>query len=486
MHSMPQYKPDIKFNIANYNYPDISNHADILELINRITGHISILRTLHIKGIMISFKYVRKVDKASLEVLIQELANLHVRSGINIGLGDYSHTFFPILLELIKSTSISLYKTLTIMSLAVGTSSKYSSVLMYIEDKEESKSIASFLINNHYFVIVAPSLEVMKHKLQYHRDLFDHVLIESHFGALPQEVTVNFNGGIFTYTFQGRLDQHLKTTIDTKIFKERLIMGFKVFIFDMANIINMDMHAAYILVEMLQLAQKYDTTICLVGLNKESIDNNAYSIMEKNPFWNFKGDISDIHNDPDIKEDIAHQHTRLQSMGISKRIIELMPQFIKATKQILECLDIKDVHIHTQQCHAEKRAHITPYIATHVNFSGDYSGEMNFIFPKESVDVILERKYEKPQELDKTDHIDALKEFSSTIMDKLNANLEKIHYTIFSDFPMATDCKDINDECIEHTYILETFNCEGHPFYVTITDYFPEVVEDKQSQPSSL
>lgn len=479
MHFTPQYKPDIKFNIASYNYPDISNHAGIVELINRITGHMSILRTLHIKGVMISFKYVRKVDKSSLELLIKELSILHVRSGINIGLGDYSHAFSPTLLELVQSTTISLYKTLTVMSLAVGTSSKYSSVLMYIEDKSESKSIASFLINNHYFVIIASTLEDMKHKLQHNRNLFDHVLIESHFGSLPQEVTVSFKHDIFTYTFQGRLNQQLKSTFKYKNFKERLILGFKVFIFDMTHIINLDMHAAYVLTDILQMAQEHQATICLIGLNKETVDNNAYSIMDKNAFWNFKGDSSDIYDDPDIKVAVAHQQTKLHSMGISKKIIDLMPQFIKATKQVLERLDIKDIHIHTQQCHAKKRADIDPYIATHINFSGDYTGEINFIFPKSSVDLILERKLDKQKKLHKSDHIDALKEFSSTIMDKLNANLEKIHYTIFSDFPTPVEYKDINDEHIDQTYILETFQCGNHPFYATITDYFCGEIEEK-------
>lgn len=477
MHITPQYKPDIKLNIATYDYPDCADNSSIIELIHRIRGHLSILRTLHIKGIMISFKHVKKVDKASLEQLIKELSNMHAYSRINLGLGDYSHTFFPVLLELIKATSISLYKTLTIMSLAVGTSSKYSSVLMYIEDQDEAKSIASFLIHNHYFVIITSSLKELKYKLKYHKDLFDHVLIESHFGSLPQEVTVNFNAGIFTYTFQGRLDQQLKKALDLKVLEERLSLGFKIFVFDLSHIINLDMHAAYILTETLQLTQDYRATICLIGLDKENIDNNAYTILEKNPFWDFKGDISDVYGDPDIKDAIAHQHTHIESMGISKRIIELMPQFIKAVRQVLGRLDIKDVHMHSQQCHAQKRAHIDPYIATHINFSGDYAGEINFIFPKESVDVILERKYDKPQELNKNDHIDALKEFSSTIMDKLNTNLEKIHYAIASDFPMSTDCKNINDICVEQTYILETFECDGHPFYVTITDYFPEAIE---------
>jgi len=476
MHFVPQYKPDIKFNIASYNYPDISGHAGITELIRRITGHISILRSLNLKGIFISFKFVRKVDKASLDALIKELSALHARSGLTVGLGDYSHAFYPILLELIQSTTVSLFKTLTVMSLAVGSSSKYSSVLLYIEDEDETASIASYLISKHYFVIISPSLDDMKHKLKYHRNLYDHIVVESHFGVLPEEVTISFHGGVFTYNFQGRLSKHLYSALDSKIFRERLHQGFRIFIFDMTHILNVDMHAAYVLTDILTIALEYKATICLVGLNQTTFDNNAYTIIEKSDFWNYKGDISDIYTDPEIIEKIEKQHTHLQSTGISKRIIELIPQFIKATKQILTRLDIADVHIQTQQCHPDpsKQPRIEPYIATHINFSGDYSGEMNFVFPKASVDVILERKHENPHELNKEDHIDALKEFSSTVMDKLNANLAKQNKTIFSDFPIATECESIDYSCIEQKYILETFLCDGHPFYVTITDYFPD------------
>ncbi len=233
------------------------------------------------------------------------------------------------------------------------------------------------------------------------------------------------------------------------------------------------MIAGQLLVEFLHRAQKSDATICLVGLERENFDTNAYNLMAKSDFWDFS-ETEDIYSDADTLKVLSQQQALAYSEGISKKIIEFIPKFIRATRYVLSLIDISDISVQTQQCSIEKEPQINPYIATHISFNGDYHGEINFIFPKESVDVILERKYEHIEELNKADHIDALQEFSQTVMDKLNTQLENKYLSIESGFAMATDGENIDLSCRDHRYVFETFFCDGHPFYVTITDYIPE------------
>ncbi len=468
-----EYKPDIQHSIAVYHYPASMDVGGVNELLARINGHMTILRGLHVEGIMISFKEMHKLDQSSLVALIESLSILHTKYELHIGFGDYPKAFFPVLLKFIKATPVSLFKTIEVMALAIGTSRlpTYSSILVYIEDTDEAKSIVSHLISKQYFVVMAHSKEDMLKRI-HQKNSFDRIVVESHFGNLQEEVTVDFEKGIFTYSFQGSLDNDLSKSINIKEFKARLDFGYRVFIFDLNNIFHMDMHAAYILTDFLTAAKPYHAVICLVGLDKNKLNSNAYTIMDRSNFWSYK-EKEDIYSDEEIILKLQKQHFHLQSQGISKRIIELIPKFIKATKQTLDRLGVKEFASQSKQCVVGKKPDLQPYISTHMNFAGDYVGEINFIFPKESVYAILERKEENPGELTKEDHIDMLKEFSGTVMGRLKANLEKRNHSIEAEFPYAVEYSDVDYDCIQHKYILETFYCDGKPFYVTVTDYIP-------------
>ena len=470
----PQFKPEIKQSIAIYPYPLNATKEKITELIDRITGHMTILRGLHVEGIMISFKDETKLVKESLLALIEGLSSLHTTYDLHMGFGDYSHAEFKVLLQFIKATPISLFKNIEIMALAIGTSRvlPYSSILVYIEDIDEAKSIVSHLISKLYFVVMANSKDDMIKKLK-HREAYDKIITESHFGNMQDEVTVDFDKGIFTYTFNGNMDEGLESNISKKEFLERLKFGYHVYIFDISNISHMDMHAAYIFINYLKMATEHKAVICLVGFEEKKLNSNALTIIEKSKFLSFE-DKKDVYQDSLIQKVLNHQHLRIQSQGISKRIIELIPSFIKANKQTLERLDIKDFKSQSKQCVIGPKQNLKAYISTHINFRGDYVGEVNFIFPKESVLAILERKQGNAKEMNKEEDIDALKEFSSTVMGRLKANLEKKNHSIEADFPTAIEYSDVNYDCIEHKYILETFYCDGEPYYVTVTDYIPE------------
>lgn len=477
-----QFKPDIKLNIAVYHYPQKASEAAIKELLDRILGHMTILRGLHVEGIMISFKDINTLDQKSLLALIEGLVILHTKYDLHMGFGDYTHAEFKVLLQFIRATPISLFKNLEVMALAIGSSRAlpYSSVLVYIEDEDEAKSIVSHLISKLYFVVMASSKEDMIKKLK-HRELYDRIVIESHFGNLQEEVTVDFDKGIFNYSFQGSMDADLEKSISTRDFLERLKFGYHVYIFDLSNILHMDMHAAYIFVNFLKLATDHKAIICLAGLHKDKLNSNALTIIEKSDFWIFT-EKEEVYADVDVKQILKRQHLRIQSQGISERVIKLIPSFIKANKQTLDRMDINDFKSQTKQCVIGAKPDIKPYISTHINYRGDFVGEVNFIFPKDSVDSILSRKHESEESLEKDDHIDALKEFSSTVMGRLKANLEKNNQSIESDFPYAIEYSAVNYDCIEQKYILETFYCNGEPYYVTVTDYIPPA--ETESLPS--
>ncbi len=469
----PQYKPDIISDIASYIYPDMANEAAVTELSGRIQQHITILKNLDVKGIFISFKYVRKLDKRALQNFIKELSDFSINNAIPIGFGEYSHSFFPNLLAMTQASSIGLYKRLNVMALSLGTRTPFSTVLIYLEDLNETNMIASHLISNQYTVIICSNLEELKSRLAGDRKAYDYVVIDSHFGTIQDQVLIRFKKHIFHYTFYGILDESLDKNIDSVNFQEHLDFGYKVFIFDLTYIMHIDATAATYLTSFLDRAQQYKASICLLGLQENRCNSNAYALLKQNGFWHFNNNTEEIYKDTRVMEKIHEQRFQNNPLGISKKIIEFIPHFLKATRTVLSLIGVHELKVNSQQCHQEKQPNIDPYIATHINFEGDYFGEINFIFTRASAHVILENHYDG-RNLSKEEHIDALKEFSSTIMEKIKEILERKSMAIEAAFPVATDADHVDLSCTEHKFILETFLCENEPFYVTITDFIPD------------
>lgn len=466
-----QLKPDIQLSIATYNIVGELNSASVDELLNRIENHLHILRGLHVKGLLLSFKHMTKIDKKSLEEIIESFGTFHVKMRAMIGFCNYSEKTFPVLRKLIQSTPLGLYKDVNIMALAIGTSNIHtkSPILVYSDNVDERQVIASTLISNNYFVVMAVSQNDLAKKAK-QKDRFDRIISNSYFSNIHDEVTISFQRNIFIYEFQGTLDETIAKRIDIEDFKYRLSLGYHVIIFDFTRIYHMNLRAAYFLIELEELASSYDDVlICAIDLNEYKIDTNALGVLDKSSVWLFD-DLNHIFSDKEVLEKTVSRTPQFSS-GISKKLLELTPHLVRASMQSLKIYEILNEQkssfkqINVRQLHS-----IKPSILTHIEFSGDFEGELLFLFSQESAKILVKQILVDVGSYNLADYLDAMSEYVNSVTGKLKSNLRKKNKCIQFSLPFSTvKLEEFIPKDMEQSFILTNYQCNEKNYYVALT-----------------
>ena len=464
-------KPDVQRSIAVYAI-DKDVTADKVELLaSRIEQHLHILRGLEIKGFLISLEGVENLDKPSIEALVKALVFFHVRLRVIAGFCDYASALFPILIPFIKKTPLALFKTHEVMALAIGTSGVYSraTLLVHADDLENRQSIASTLISNNYFVVMASSIDDVRKKLK-DKDKYERVVINSYFGFMHENASIAFTNGIFVYEFRGDLNIDITKRVSLQDFEYRLSIGHKVFIFDLTKIYHMDMRAAYLFMEMEKLALEAKAQICLIDINREKIDNNAVAVLQKSEFWIFDT-IDEAYEDEEIIEMVDKRRDAF-SRGMSNDTIKMAPQLIAATVQTLDVYEFKNIgKSPSKQISLKELSDLKPTICTGISFDGDYDGDFIFIFTQGISEILIENILGGFDDAEGEDFLDAMSEFVNSVSGKLKSNLRGrercIHFGLPRSTALLTDL--VTPAYVDNPAILMTFSCLGKEFYIALT-----------------
>lgn len=470
-----QLKPDIHLNIATYHIYGEMNSSSVDELLNRIENHLYILRGMHIQGLLFSFQNVTKIDKNALRDLIDGFGVFHVKMRSRIGFTDYSDKMYKALRMLIISTPLGLYRNVEIMSLAVGTSniSSDAGVLVYSDNVDERQLIASTLIGNDYFVVMAISNKDLLHKAK-NRERYDRIVHNSYFSNIHEDVAISFTNNIFIYEFQGTLDGTLSSRIDIDDFRYRLSLGYTVIVFDFTSIYHMNLKAAYFLIELEQIASSYDALVCCIGLSEHKLDPNASSTLDKGKIWIFD-DLSHVAEDEEVIQKTEARLPRY-STGISKKLLELTPFFLSSSIQTLNLYELKNPQKSApKQVGMRELISIKPIVVTHISFSGDFEGEFFFLFRKESAKTLVDNILYGVDKYTIEDFLDAMSEFVNALTGKLKSNLRKKNKCIQFDLPYsATSLDEFLDRNSEQTFILSSFEHDEQRYYAALSSPIKE------------
>jgi CheY-specific phosphatase CheX len=469
-HKKNPLKPDIHLNIAIYHIFGEMVSSSVDELLNRIENHLHILRSMHIQGLLFSFENVTKIDKKALLKLIKGLGVFHVKMRARIGLSDYSDKMYKALRALIISSPLGLYKNIDVMSLAVGTSkiASNSGVLVYSHNVDERQLIASTLIANNYFVIMAISNKDLLFKAKdEHR--YDSIVHNSYFSNIHEEVAISFDNNIYIYEFQGILDGSIYSRINIDDFKYRLSLGYSVIIFDFTHIYHMNLRAALFLLELEQIASSFSALIGCIGLSNHKIDANALSTLDKANIWLFE-DLDHVVEDEEV---IKKTQTRLPMFtdGISKKLLELTTHFMSSSIQALNLYELANPKkVPPKQVGINELSIINPSVITHINFSGDYEGEFFFLFEKVSAHTLADNILVGMDKYTMEDYLDAMSEFVNSLTGKLKSNLRKQNKCIQFNLPYSSqNLESFLDVDDVRTFILTAFEYNNKKYYAAIS-----------------
>ena len=464
-----QRKPDIQSDIAIYKINGEFNENNAKELIVRVETHLPILRGMNLEGLLFSFEDINKIDQIALKLILDNFRLFYVQLKIMVGFCNYATSLYPILRKIINNTPLGLYKNVNIMALAIGSSNVHrnSSILIYAQDLAERQHIASSLISNEYFVIMALSKEDFNKKYK-DKSRYNHTVTNSYFSNIHDDLIITFDERAFIYKFQGALNASIKNLINIEHFKYRLSSGYIVIVFDFTNIYNLNVAAATYLVSLEKIAKDYNALICCIGLMKNKMEQNAIPILEKSSLLLFDN-IEQIYEDEEIigilKTYIPHYNTK-----IPKKLLELSSSFSTTSVQVLDIYEISGfTKCSPKKANSKILYALNTQIYTHISFNGDYEGEFIFSFSKNNMNTIISHILVDDIKNSQEDCLDIMSEFVNSITGKLKSNLQKRNLCIQFSLPYATtNLDDIIYKDLDQEYILTEFKTDYSSFYVAL------------------
>ena len=298
---------------------------------------------------------------------------------------------------------------------------------------------------------------------------FDRIVYNSYFSNIHDDVSISFNNNIFTYEFQGTLDETLSKRIDIDDFKYRLSLGYNVIVFDFTNIYHMNLRAAYFLIELEQIASLYDALVCSIGLNEHKIDNNASATLDKGKIWIFD-DMNHVLEDEEVIEKTKSK-IPMYGTGISKKLLEVIPNFIVSSIQSLHLYEFENpAKEQPKQISLQTLYSLRPSVVSHISFYGDYEGEFFFLFKKESAKTLVDQILVDVQRYSLNDFLDAMSEFVNALTGKLKSNLRKKNKCIQFDLPnSSTSLDEFIPKDIKQTFILTNFKYAEQNYHVALS-----------------
>ena len=418
-------KPVIRKKIATF-YPqgfiDTNNayyvigEADINKLINND----------NIRMVLISLKRVVFFNINGINILINNMKKIKdVRTSLIIGFCDYNIMQYETIRRFYeKNLFFSLYKTFRIATLFTTPSVGNESILVWNENYEQRNLQGIELFEMGYNPVVAHRKKDFLDHLK--RDnAYEEVVEDTYIGSVGIVPFARVSGSAVIYTLQGYLDATIDQQFDYIYHNKAIRTGFKLFIFDMKNIVSMNVKVLDFFERLVKDVQQIGGTICIVNLKETSSLRKIREELEEMNIQLFKT-LEDILNNKELMTELGGvvKDEKEQHKSLTKNLINHLPSFINATVTTLEMMvaikAVKADKIRIKELELKSKEN---KIASSIGFYGDLEGIIILIFPielaKKSCSTMIGEEIENLGEI-----LDSLAEFVNIIAGRVKTYLE--------------------------------------------------------------
>ena len=270
---------------------------------------------------------------------------------------------------------------------------------------------------------------------------------------------------IVYFFFDGFLDTNLANMFDIEYFRRNLLIGFKIFIFDMNSVKGMNIHAVRFLKTLGVEAAEYGALLAIVGLNKNGVQLQLIQDLMDMGYLFFANE-EELFNSKEYEEVInSNEVIYKKSKKITKEFVKLMPYFVNSTISTVEMMTgvtatkeppkITEVSIDTSK----------KYVASSIGFYGDMDGMMILILSerltKRLSKILLGEEYKTKEELN-----DLVNEFANIIVGTVKRELQKNDLRINITLPKVFDeIQNLQNIVVNRKGVEVKFYFEEEEFY---------------------
>jgi len=224
--------------------------------------------------------------------------------------------------------------------------------LCCIKDDQNKNMLIFNLVKKGFTPIVVDSMDDIGSE--------DAIIIKKSFiSRIANRVSAIMKNGIIYFYFNDFLDANISNMFDLEYYRRNLLIGFKVFIFDMNGVKGMNVHAVRFLSKLGVEAAEYGALLAIIGLSKKYIQPKLIQDLEAVGFVFFK-DEEEFLNSDDYKDAINNSSVIYKkSRKITKDFVKVLPFFVNATISTIEMMtgvkatkespNIKEVNIDTSR-----------------------------------------------------------------------------------------------------------------------------------------
>ncbi len=329
--------------------------------------------------------------------------------------------------------------------------------LCCINDEQNRNMLAYYLIKKGY------SPKEVKNENEIKEDAI--IIRKSIILKISNRVGAVVKNSIVYLFFDGFLDANLSDMFDIEYFRRNLLIGFKVFIFDMNSVKGLNIHAVRFLKKLGVEAAEYGALLAIIGLNKTNIQVQLIDDLTDMGYLFFACE-NELFSSKEYKEAISsNEAIYKKSKKITKDFVRLLPYFVNSTISTVEMMTgikatketpkITEVTIDTSK----------NYIASSIGFYGDMDGMMILILTenltKKISDILLGEEYKTKEELN-----DLTNEFANIIVGTVKREIQKRDLRINITLPKVfDDIKNLQNIVINRKGIEVKFYFDTQEFY---------------------
>jgi len=296
------------------------------------------------------------------------------------------------------------------------------------------------------------------------------VIKKSFISKIADRVSGIMKNGIIYFYFNGFLDVNISDMFDMEYYRRNLLIGFKVFVFDMNNVKGMNIHAVRFLSKLGVEAAEYGALLAIIGLSKKNIQQKLIEDLEAVGFVFFENEKEFLESE-DYKEAInSSSMIYKKSRKITKDFVKILPFFVNATISTIEMMtgvkatkeppNIKEVNVDTSR---------EDLVASSIGFYGDLDGALILIFTEKLSraisKILVGEEYTTKEEM-----VDMVGEFANIIVGNVKLELDRHDVEINLTLPKVFDkLEQLQNIVINKQGIEVKFYFDGEEFYFYLT-----------------
>jgi CheY-specific phosphatase CheX/anti-anti-sigma regulatory factor len=331
-----------------------------------------------------------------------------------------------------------------------------------IKNEENRNLIVFNLVKKGYVPLIVDSEDKINSK----NAIIIKKSVVSKFANTISAITKN---DIVYFFFDGFLDANLANMFDIEYFRRSLLIGFRIFVFDMNNVKGLNIHAVRFLSKLGVEAAEYGALLAIIGLNTKGIQAKLLEDLEIVGFMFFADEKSFLENDA-VKEAKKNMQVVYKTQKkITKELVEILPYFVKSTIETIELLtgiEAKKEKAELSNIQIDKSKN---FVSSSIGFYGDIDGLLILIFSenlsKKISKILIGEEITSKEEL-----VDMVGEFANIIVGNVKSEFQKKDIEIELTLPKVFEDLEKLEKLVLNKKALEVkFYFEEEEFFIYLT-----------------